>query len=99
MGVHDQRIKVLLQEFLPDFLRLFFPRQAEGLDFDHLEWLQQEMLNDPPAGDIYLIDLVAKVRSRGQDGDPALAVTLVLLEVEARDAATDTRAWLYHYYE
>jgi hypothetical protein len=98
MGVHDQRFKSLLQEFLPDFLRLFFPEQAAGLDFSGLEWLQQEMLTDPPAGGVYLIDLIARVRRRG-DGSEAALATLVLLEIEARDAATETRAWLFHYYE
>jgi hypothetical protein len=99
MGVHDQRFKALLQEFLPDFLRLFFPNRTKGLDFEGLEWLQQEVLSDPPAGDVYLMDLVAKVRSRRAGDNPTVAAMLVLLEVEARDAATETRAWLYHYYE
>ncbi|MCI0455423.1 MAG: hypothetical protein L0Z62_00415 [Gemmataceae bacterium] len=99
MGIHDQRFKALLQEYLPDFLHLFFPEQAADLDFEGLEWLQQEILTDPPAGDVYLLDLVARVHSR-QPGDPStLAAALVLLEVESREAVTETRAWLYHYYE
>ena len=32
MAEHDQRFKVLLREFLPDFLRLFFPERADTLD-------------------------------------------------------------------
>jgi len=98
VGVHDQRFKALLQEFLPDFLRLFFPAQAAAIDFEGIEWLQQELVADPPAGDVYLVDLVARVHTQFAEAETALT-SLVLLEIESREAATATRSWLYHYYE
>ncbi len=40
---HDQRFKVLLQEYFDQFLRLFFPVWAARLDTTRVEWLTTEI--------------------------------------------------------
>jgi hypothetical protein len=47
---HDQRFKVLLQEFLREFLGLFFPELLPYLDLSRVSWLQQESIRIPPRG-------------------------------------------------
>jgi hypothetical protein len=61
---HDQRFKTLLKEFLGPFVELFFPEQARLLDFDHIEWLENEAFPDPPEGMRRSLDLVCKVPLR-----------------------------------
>ena len=61
---HDQRFKVLLQEFLREFLLLFFPDLLEQLDLDRVEWLHQELYPDPPHGQLLTIDLIASIPFR-----------------------------------
>ena len=61
---HDQRFKTLIREFFADFLRLFFAAWAARLDLSGVEWLDKEVFTDPPGGDVYILDLVARLRSR-----------------------------------
>jgi hypothetical protein len=62
MSEHDQRFKQLLQEFFPEFLNLFFPQQAARLDFSRVEWLDKELFPDAGQSDVYVLDLVARLR-------------------------------------
>jgi len=96
MAEHDQRFKVLLQEFLPEFLRLFFPERAELFDLEQVEWLDKELFVDPPQGDVLLLDLVARLHLRSAEREAALA--LVHIEVESRDAVVAIRRRMFDYY-
>ncbi|HTU17463.1 MAG TPA: hypothetical protein VMG10_05315 [Gemmataceae bacterium] len=96
MGEHDQRFKVLLREFLPDFLRLFFPERAALFDLEQVEWLDKELFVDPPQGDVLLLDLVARLRLRSAERKSALA--LVHIEVESRDAVAAMPRRMFDYY-
>src|SRR5262249_22775520 len=80
---------------------LFFPQRAASLDLSQPEWLDKELFTDPPVGDVYILDLVARVKLRTPVGglQDALAVTLILMEVESRDAVAELRPRMYHYYE
>ena len=60
MQDHDQRFKVLLREFIVEFFLLFFPEWAKRFDFARIEWLEQEVFPDPPQGERFAVDLVAK---------------------------------------
>ena len=100
MAEHDQRFKQLLQEFFPDFLTLFFPVQAARLDFSKIEWLDKELFPDPSQGDVYVLDLVARLRRRALGArTPEEWITLVHVEVESRDAVATFRRRMYQYYE
>jgi hypothetical protein len=101
MAEHDQRFKTLLKEFLADFLRLFFPDYVSDLDLSAPEWLDKEVLTDPPAGDVYILDLVARLRPLpvATAADPTVLAAVILLEVESRDAVATFRPRMYHYYE
>ena len=61
---HDQRFKVLIQEFFVEFLLLFFAAWAERFDCSAVEWLDKEVFLAPPQGEKRQLDLVAKLRLR-----------------------------------
>ena len=83
---HDQRFKTIIREFFADFLNLFFADWAKRLDLTRIEWLTQELLPDPPAGDRHLVDLVAKLPTLEPVGDAWLL--LVHVEIESPDRTT-----------
>lgn len=100
---HDQRFKELLREFFPDFLGLFFADWAARFDLSAVEWLEKELLPDPPAGERHVLDLVARVRAVvAEDGTPvppaeAWAV-IVHVEIESPDRTTGLTRRLPRYY-
>jgi hypothetical protein len=57
---HDQRFKSLIREFFAEFLRLFFAVWAARFDFNAIEWLDKEMLPNPPEGSRHVLDLFFK---------------------------------------
>ena len=83
---HDQRFKTVIREFFADFLNLFFADWAKRLDLTRIEWLTQELLPDPPAGDRHIVDLVAKLPTLEPVGDAWLL--LVHVEIESPDRTT-----------
>lgn len=104
MDDHDQRLKTLLREFLPEFFDLFFPEWANRLDLAGPEFLDQEAFLDPPQGEKRLLDVVAKVPARRPVPDPAgrdadHTVVVIHVEVEASDRAADIRPRMWQYYE
>ncbi len=90
---HDQRFKALIREFFADFLRLFFHEWAVRFDLSTIEWLNTEILPDPPDGSRHVLDLVAKLRAlepiepKSSD-DPLAWLALVHIEVESQDYTT-----------
>ena len=104
MDDHDQRLKTLLREFLPEFITLFFPEWAGRFDLAAAAFLDQEAFLDPPQGEKRLLDVVAKVPTReavpdpaGRDADQWLVV--VHVEVESADRAADIRPRMWQYYD
>jgi hypothetical protein len=95
---HDQRFKAMIREFFADFLRLFFPEWAECFDLTHPEWLDKELLANPPDGDRHLLDLVARLKTTKPlaEGDEWLA--LVHIEVESADRSARLKPRLPRYY-
>ena len=105
MTDHDQRFKVLLQEFLREFFLLFFPEWAELFDFTAVEWLDKEVFSDPPAGTRRAVDLLAKLRltrplarQRPEEKDEH-RLALIHIEVEHEDTVEPLRSRMYRYYE
>jgi hypothetical protein len=101
---HDQRFKVLLQEFFREFFELFFPEWAEYFDFTAVEWLDKEVFTDPPTGSRRFLDMVAKIKLKkplpGQrDEESEHWLALIHVEIEHEDTVQPLRPRMYQYYE
>jgi hypothetical protein len=102
-GDHDQRFKELIREFFPDLLRLFFPVWAGRFDFTTVEWLDKELMPEPPDGDRHILDLVARLPAvvplNPDAADaPRPWLALVHIEVESPDRTTALTPRLPGYY-
>ncbi len=100
---HDQRFKIMLQEFFADFLQLFFADWALRLDCQAVQWIDKEVFSDPPEGRRRVLDLVGKVPTRqgvsGQrPGDPEQWLALVHIEIESPDRTTPLKPRLFRMY-
>lgn len=99
---HDQRFKALIRTFFADFLELFFENWAKRFDLSVIEWLDSELLHDPPDGERHVLDLVAKLRALepiagNATGDPLSWIALVHIEVESPDRTTAIKPRLPSY--
>ncbi len=102
MADHDQRFKLLLEEFFPEFFQLFFPPWAERFDFTQIEWLKQEAFTDPTQGERLYLDVVAKLKVRqpleGQrPGEAASWIAVIHVEVESAETVAPLRARMHDY--
>jgi hypothetical protein len=99
---HDQRLKVLLKEFVEQFFRCFFPAWAERFDFRDLTWIDKEVFLAPPQGEKRQLDLVARLRIRPEAAPPQAGLTellaLVHVEVESRESVQPFRPRMFEYY-
>jgi hypothetical protein len=100
---HDQRFKALIREFFRDFLRLFFAEWAERFDLDTVEWLDTEILPDPPEGSRHVLDLVARVTTREpvenrKNEESEKWIALLHIEIESPDRTTNLKPRLPGYY-
>ena len=84
---HDQRLKALIREFFAMFLRLFFSEWADRFDLDDIEWLDKELLPNPPEGSRHQLDLVAKLKTR-EPMESKQWLALVHIEIESPDRTT-----------
>ncbi len=100
---HDQRFKVLLQEFLREFLALFFPDLLPHLDLARVTWLQQEHFPSAPEGMLRTIDLLAQIpmlpsaASLGPEYCTFEAI-LMHIEIESADSVEPFRKRMYDYF-
>jgi hypothetical protein len=89
MPDHDQRMKVAVREFLPEFQALLLPDWTGRFDLSAPDWQQQEVFLDPPQGERRLLDLVALVRLvRPVEGAKQ---TLLHVEIESGDSVAELR--------
>jgi hypothetical protein len=100
---HDQRFKSLIQEFFADFLQLFFAPWAARFDLTTVEWLDKEVLPDPPEGTRHVLDLVARIRTREsiaieQPDRSDRWLALIHIEIESSDRITSIKTRLPRYY-
>jgi hypothetical protein len=75
---HDRLFKQLLSTFFVEFLELFVPELARGVEPGSAEFLEKENFTDALAGDHHVVDLLARVRVRG-----VLGYVLVHVENQA----------------
>ena len=90
---HDRIFKEFLHRFLPEFLRLFFPREAERLDFSTLTFLDKELIINLPHQELRITDLMAQVNT--WEGEPETII--VHIEVEGRKKQTVPQR-MFEYY-
>ena len=72
---HDRLFKELISTFFLEFIALFLPEVSAYIDGGVLEFLDKEIFTDVTSGERHEVDLVAKVRFKG---DP----TFFLVHVE-----------------
>ncbi len=82
--LHDRLFKEFLYRFLPDFLWIFFPAEAERLNFATLRFLDKELIINFSGQELRITDLVAEVET--WDGVPEAIILHV--EIEGRDKQT-----------
>ena len=89
----DQLWKEVIWTFFERFMRLFFPRVADDLDFStmHLEGVQ--LFTDVLEGDRREPDIVVRVNRR--DGEPEIVLVHVEVQSERRDDVP-YRMWEYY---
>jgi hypothetical protein len=95
MADHDQRMKVAVREFVPEFQSLILPVWTGRFDLTAPHWQQQEVFLDPPQGERRLLDLVAVVPVT----QPVQGAnqTLLHVEVESGDSVTGLRERMPRY--
>jgi predicted transposase/invertase (TIGR01784 family) len=64
---HDELFKKLLTTFFEEFIELFLPEVAKYIDCSEIVFLPQEYFADTTSGERRKIDILAKVKFRGQD--------------------------------
>ncbi len=90
---HDQTFKDVLRGFFHDFLTLFLPAIADGIDAASITFLDPQTFTDIPEGLMRTADLVAEARTF--DGAPELV--LLHTEVQAeQEADLAYRMWEYN---
>ncbi len=95
---HDERFKLLLREFLREFVELFFSDLVGLLDFTAAVWLQQELITDPPEGEKRTLDLLVNVPLLLGADDATPQTVLIHIEVESDDTVQPFRRRMYAYY-
>ncbi len=79
---HDALFKQLLMTFFVEFVIAFLPDVAAQIDFDTIAFQPQELLADLVGGDKSVVDLLVKVKLRGED-----AFLLIHVENQSRKEA------------
>jgi hypothetical protein len=90
---HDRIFKEFLRRFLPEFLTLFFPKEAARLEFSTLIFLDKELVINLPELPVRITDVIAEVHRK--DGESE--VIIVHVEVEARNKRRLPRR-MFEYY-
>lgn len=90
---HDRLFKQLISTFFIEFIELFLPQVREYLDGEvEIVPLDKEIFTDITSGDKHEVDLLMKVKFRGQD-----AYFLIHVENQA-SAQSDFPRRMFHYF-
>lgn len=90
---HDQLFKDLLRAFFFDFLALFLPQSAAGIDPETIRFIDPQTFTDLPHGRLRIADLVATVQNT--EGLPEIVV--VHTEIQSvLDDEFGYRMWEYN---
>jgi len=91
--LHDRIFKEFFHRFLPEFMQLFFPKEAKRLDFSTLTFLDKELMINLPDQTLRVPDIVAEITTK--DGEAEIII--IHIEVEARNLKTLPRR-MFEYY-
>ena len=86
MTDHDRLFKELLTTFFTDFLELFVPELAREVIADSIELLDKEVISDLRQGERRVVDLLARLRTRGPLAG-ASGASFVFVHVENESTA------------
>ncbi len=95
MADHDQRMKVAVREFLPEFQSLILPLWTGRFDLSVPQWQPQEVFLNPPQGERRLLDLVAVVGVTQPVQESKR--TVLHIEVESGDSVAGLRERMPRY--
>lgn len=90
----DARFKEVLQNFLPEFVNLFFPEIALQLQWDTIQFLDKETIAELGADTTQTSDIVASVQT--SHGDAFSLV--ILIEVQAKRGGKFPKRVFDYYY-
>jgi len=89
---HDRLFKELLRTYFIEFIAAFAPQLLAFLDVSSIEFLDKEVFTDISSGDRHEVDLLVKVRFKGQE-------TFFLIHVENQATSwKDFAARMYRYF-
>ena len=90
---HDQYWKTILRTFLREFMELFLPDEASGLDFSSVSDVERQLFTDLPEGRMREPDLALEVRSPEREAE----VIVIHIEIQHRRGAdVPRRMWEYY---
>ncbi|HEY6331016.1 MAG TPA: DUF4351 domain-containing protein [Blastocatellia bacterium] len=89
---HDRLFKELISTFFLEFLELFLPGVVAYIEASSLQFLDKEIFTDVTSGDRHEVDLLAKLKFKGQD-----AFFLVHVENQAQ-AQADFAKRMFRYF-
>ncbi len=90
---HDQVWKEVLWTFFAEFMQLFFPDAALGLDFERLRLIEGELFTDLPSGARREPDLLVEAHTK----EGAIELIMVHIEVQRkREKDVPYRMWEYY---
>lgn len=79
--LHDRLFKEQLYRVLPDFMWIFFPNEAERLNFAPLRFLDKELNINFAGQELRIMDIVAEVET----WEDVAETVIVHIEIEGRD--------------
>lgn len=74
---HDRLFKELIRTFFKEFVELFFPEAFELIDFEHVNFLSEEVFTDLVLGEKRKVDVLIETKLRGED-------TLIIVHLESQ---------------
>lgn len=89
---HDQLFKELINNFFVEFLEVFFPEVHDGIDFESIKPLSEELFTDLIEGENRWVDIVIEAKLKGKD-------TLIIIHVEPQSSyQKDFHQRMYGYF-
>ena len=76
---HDRLFKELLRTFFTEFMELFFPDVYEAIDFEHVNFLSEEVFTDIIIGEKRKVDVLIETKLHGEE-----AIIIVHFEAQAK---------------